>query len=166
MTGRRPWAAVFLAAVACLSVPAPRSPPPVAVFPLGVVDGAKRNLLGRPRTVGGLRGLYDLGSDTGAYESRVLQGIWAAAPYLHNGSVPTLAQLLTPAAQRVSSFPLGPNYDQTNIGIAATQPGSSYTFEATGCDDLDSGNSNCGHEYGTTLSPLNQKYLLEYLKTL
>ena len=131
-----------------------------------VVDGAKRNLLGRPRTVGGLRGLYDLGSDTGAYESRVLQGIWAAAPYLHNGSVPTLAQLLTPAAQRLASFPLGPNYDQVNIGIAATQPGSSYSFQATSCVDLDSGNSNCGHEYGSTLSPLNQKYLLEYLKTL
>ena len=36
------------------------------------------------------------------------QGIWAAAPYLHNGSVPTLAQLLTPAAQRVQTFAVGP----------------------------------------------------------
>ncbi|WP_349770486.1 hypothetical protein [Bradyrhizobium barranii] len=33
----------------------------------------------------------------GAYEARVLQGIWAAAPYLHNGSVPTLAELLKPS---------------------------------------------------------------------
>jgi hypothetical protein len=102
----------------------------------------------------------------GAYESRVLQGIWAAAPYLHNGSVPTLAQLLTPAAQRVTSFPVGPAYDQVNIRLAATQPGSAYTFQATGCDDLNSGNSNCGHEYGTTLSAANKLALLEYLKTL
>ena len=35
---------------------------------------------------------------TGSYEARVMQGIWAAAPYLHNGSVPTLAELLKPAA--------------------------------------------------------------------
>ena len=128
-------------------------------------DGAKRTLLGRPRTVGGLKGFLDLGNPTGAYESRVLQGIWAAAPYLHNGSVPTLAQLLTPAAQRVASFALGPNYDQVNIGIAAKQPGSNR-FQATGCADLDSGNSNCGHEYGTTLSAANKLALLEYLKTL
>ena len=49
-----------------------------------------------PAPVGGLKGMYNLDADVGAYESRVLQGIWAAAPYLHNGSVPTLAQLLTP----------------------------------------------------------------------
>ncbi len=129
-------------------------------------DGAKRRLEARPRTVGGLKGIYDLDADVGAYELRVLQGIWAAAPYLHNGSVPTLAQLLTPAAQRVASFPVGPNYDQTNIGLAATQTQFNYTFQATGCDDLNSGNSNCGHEYGTTLSAANKKALLEYLKTL
>ena len=129
-------------------------------------DGAKRRLENRPRTVGGLKGIYDLDADVGAYESRVLQGIWAAAPYLHNGSVPTLAQLLTPAAQRVASFPVGPNYDQTNIGLAATQTQFNYTFQATGCDNLNSGNSNCGHEYGTTLSAANKKALLEYLKTL
>src|SRR4051812_795884 len=41
------------------------------------------------------------------YESRVLYGIWAAAPYLHNGSVATLADLLEPAAQRPASFPVG-----------------------------------------------------------
>ncbi len=129
-------------------------------------DGAKRRLEARPRTVGGLKGMFDLDNEIGAYESRVLQGIWAAAPYLHNGSVPTLAQLLTPAAQRVSSFQVGPAYDQVNIGLAASQPGSTYTFQATGCDNLNSGNSNCGHEFGTTLSAANKKALLEYLKIL
>ena len=121
-------------------------------------------------TVGGLKDLYKVGSlaagTGGAYESRVLKGIWAAAPYLHNGSVPTLAQLLTPAAQRVQTFAVGPDYDQVNIGLAATQTQFGYTFQATGCDDLDSGNSNCGHEYGTTLSPSDKAALLEYLKTL
>ncbi len=56
---------------------------------------------------------------TGSYESRVLQGVWAAAPYLHNGSVPTLAALLTPAAARPVSFQVGPVYDLVNVGLAA-----------------------------------------------
>ena len=114
-----------------------------------------------------MKDLYSSADGTGAaYESRVLQGIWAAAPYLHNGSVPTLAQLLTPSAQRVKTFPVGPNYDQVNIGLAATQTQFGYVFQATGCDDRNSGNSNCGHEYGTTLPAWAKAALLEYLKTL
>ena len=47
----------------------------------------------------------------GAYEARVMQGIWAAAPYLHDGSVPTLAELLKPASERVKAFKVGHAYD-------------------------------------------------------
>jgi mono/diheme cytochrome c family protein len=101
----------------------------------------------------------------GAYEARVLQGIWAAAPYLHNGSVPTLAELLKPAAQRVSKFAVGAKYDIENVGLAAVQDGNE-TRTLTGCDDLNSGNSRCGHEFGTSLSDQDKKALLEYLKTL
>ncbi len=101
------------------------------------------------------------------YESRVLEGIWAAAPYLHNGSVPTLAELLTPPAQRVRVFAVGSNYDPVNVGLAATQQQfGSYLYRATGCDDVKSGNSNCGHDYGTRLSASEKAALLEYLKTL
>ena len=106
------------------------------------------------------------GLEFGAYESRVLEGVWAAAPYLHNGSVPTLAQLLTPPAQRVRSFRVGPNYDTKDIGLATHQTKFDYVLHATGCDDLNSGNSNCGHDFGTRLSPPNKRALLEYLKTL
>jgi hypothetical protein len=102
----------------------------------------------------------------GAYEARVLSGIWAAAPYLHNGSVPTLAELLTPPAQRKMTFSLGPKYDIDNIGLAETQDPSSPTRTATGCDKLNSGESNCGHDFGTSLSADDKKALLEYLKTL
>ncbi|MBU6456809.1 MAG: hypothetical protein KGQ48_04625 [Bradyrhizobium sp.] len=102
----------------------------------------------------------------GAYESRVMQGIWAAAPYLHNGSVPTLAELLKPAAQRVKQFKIGPAYDIVNVGLAVEQPQFNYTVTTTGCGDLNSGNSNCGHEFGTHLSDPEKKALLEYLKTL
>jgi len=101
-----------------------------------------------------------------AYESRVLEGIWAAAPYLHNGSVPTLTELLKPAAERVSSFKVGPAYDIVNIGIAAEQTKFDYTLQTTDCSARNLGNSWCGHEYGTNLSPDEKKALLEYLKTL
>ena len=81
----------------------------------------------------------------GAYESRVMQGIWAAAPYLHNGSVPTLADLLKPAAQRPASFKIGPAYDREKIGLAVDQPTSNFILQTTVCSDLNSGNSRCGH---------------------
>jgi mono/diheme cytochrome c family protein len=102
----------------------------------------------------------------GAYEARVLEGIWAAAPYLHNGSVPTLAELLKPPAQRKTTFSLGPKYDIDNIGLAEMQDPSSPTRTVTGCDKLNSGDSNCGHDFGTKLTDPEKKALLEYLKTL
>jgi mono/diheme cytochrome c family protein len=100
------------------------------------------------------------------YESRRLYGIWAAAPYLHNGSVPTLADLLKPAAERPSSFAVGRVYDIGKVGLAAVQPGWMATRVTTGCEDRNSGNSRCGHEFGTTLTPAQKSDLLEFLKTL
>jgi len=102
----------------------------------------------------------------GSYESRVLEGIWATAPYLHNGSVPTLAELLKPAAERVAQFKIGNAYDTVNVGLAVEQPQFNYTLVTTDCSDLNSGNSRCGHEFGTQLSSQEKKALLEYLKTL
>lgn len=100
------------------------------------------------------------------YEARVLEGIWAAAPYLHNGSVPTLADLLKPASQRPVRFEVGRQYDKNAVGLAATQTGLHATRQTTGCDRVDSGNSRCGHEYGTSLTPKQKLDLIEYLKTL
>jgi hypothetical protein len=100
------------------------------------------------------------------YEAKVMEGIWAAAPYLHNGSAPTLADLLKPAAERPKSFKLGPNYDLDNVGLAEDQGASTYVYQTTGCEDLKSGDSRCGHEFGTQLSPEEKKALLEYLKQL
>ena len=102
----------------------------------------------------------------GAYEARVLRGIWAAAPYLHNGSVPTLTDLLKPAAERPKTFKIGRAYDVDTVGLAADQPGLSFLLTTTGCADRASGNSNCGHEFGTRLSGADKRALLEYLKTL
>jgi hypothetical protein len=102
----------------------------------------------------------------GSFESKVLQGVWAAAPYLHNGSVPTLAALLTPAAARPTSFQVGPVYDIVNVGLAVEQPNGSATVRVTtDCATME-GNSRCGHAFGTWLTQDEKTALIEYLKTL
>ena len=108
----------------------------------------------------------ELPPERGSYEARVMQGIWAAAPYLHNGSVPTLGQLLLPPSQRAKTFKVGPEYDISEIGLSSSQPGIAVEYVTTDCSELNSGNSRCGHEYGTQLTPDEKKELLEYLKTL
>ena len=99
-----------------------------------------------------------------------MQGIWAAAPYLHNGSVPTLADLLEPADKRPKSFEIGPNYDPNGkVGLAADQPKFGHFKLNTTADcrkSRDTGVSVCGHEFGTSLPAADKKALLEYLKTL
>ena len=103
------------------------------------------------------------------YESRVLQGIWAAAPYLHNGAVPTLDDLLKPVSERPKAFKIGPAYDPNGkVGLAAEQTKFDYIHKTTAdCrKHNDSGTSVCGHEFGTNLSADQKKALLEYLKTL
>jgi len=72
--------------------------------------------------------------------------------------------VLTPPAQRISHFNRGAKYDIANIGLVATQDGPARSV--TDCDDLNSGNSRCGHDFGTNLSEQEKKALLEYLKSL
>ena len=101
--------------------------------------------------------------DPESYKARPLNGIWATAPYLHNGSVPSLAQLLLPPAQRMKQFHVGSReYDPANVGFITTQTPGAYLFDTTV-----KGNSNAGHAYATaTLTAAQRLELLEYLKTL
>ena len=97
---------------------------------------------------------------TGMYRARPIAGIWATAPYLHNGSVPTLYDLLLPAGQRPPTFPLGHrDYDPVKLGYTTNVPNAGWTYSTAG-----SGNSNSGHEYGTQLAEPQRMQLLEYLK--
>ena len=99
-----------------------------------------------------------------AYESRVLNGIWATAPYLHNGSVPNLWELLKPAKERRTTFMVGSRvFDPKNVGYDADQsPFKNGRFVAEPAN----GNGNGGHEYGTTLTDEQRWAIIEYLKTL
>jgi hypothetical protein len=105
-------------------------------------------------------------SKTDGYVNNLLDGIWLRAPYLHNGSVPTLRDLLLPAAERPKTFYRGNDvYDQKNVGFVstlATQGKEKYMLFETSRQ----GNGNGGHEYGTDLSDEDRDALLEYLKTL
>ena len=99
-----------------------------------------------------------------SYEARVLHGIWAAAPYLHNGSVPSLWELLTPPADRKSSFIMGSRtFDSKNVGFVTDQ---SSEATASFIADRANGNGNSGHDFGTDLTTDERWQLIEYLKTL
>jgi len=109
--------------------------------------------------------LYKLpgGPTAAAYEARVLTGIWAVGPYLHNGSVPSLWELLKPARQRMTTFAVGHReFDPVNVGLDTALGPSRATFTV----DPAVGNGNGGREYGTALPETDRRALLEYLKTL
>jgi hypothetical protein len=99
-----------------------------------------------------------------AYESRALHGIWATAPYLHNGSVPNLWELLTPARERKTTFMVGSRlFDPKNVGYVTDQsPFQNATFVAD--PENANGNGNGGHEYGTDLTAEERWQIIEYLK--
>ena len=105
---------------------------------------------------------------TGGYMALPLHGLWATAPYLHNGSVPTLRQLLT--GGRVAQFYRGNyEYDEEGVGFVwdRAEPGSA--LYDTRLDGL----SNTGHDTPEYLGGVDWAHepektadLLEYLKTL
>jgi mono/diheme cytochrome c family protein len=96
---------------------------------------------------------------TGKYVAPPLDGVWARSPYLHNGSVRTMLELLTPGPARAKSFRRGSRvFDEAAMGYLDEGP---YLF-----DTAAEGNSNRGHEYGIELSAEQKRELIEYLKTL
>jgi mono/diheme cytochrome c family protein len=100
-------------------------------------------------------------ADLLSYKARPLNGIWASAPYLHNGSIPTLHDLLLAPASRPARFSVGRwEYDPKNVGYVSD---GQVPFVV---DTTLSGNGNGGHEYGTKLSEGDRLALIEYLKTL
>ena len=106
-----------------------------------------------------------------AYKARPLAGVWATPPFLHNGSVPTLYQLLSPQAERATTFYKGSfEYDPRHLGYRTEAFTNAFLFD-TGI----TGNHNSGHEFragegngviGRLLQPQERWALLEYLKVL
>jgi hypothetical protein len=101
---------------------------------------------------------------TEGYVAVSLDGLWLRAPYLHNGSVPSLTDLLEPVERRPASFWRGYDvYDPVRIGFVSSGPAAERY--GTLHDIRKPGNSNAGHVYGTTLTEAQKRALLEFLKT-
>jgi hypothetical protein len=107
-----------------------------------------------------------------AYKARPLAGVWATAPFLHNGSVPSIYQLLSPQDERATTFYKGTfEYDPQHLGYRTEAFTDGFVF-----DTRITGNHNSGHEFragqrgngviGRLLLPEERWALLEYLKVL
>jgi hypothetical protein len=101
---------------------------------------------------------------TSGYVPPPMDGIWLRAPYLHNGSVPNMHDLLEPAERRTKIFYRGYDvYDPVNMGFDS----KSEEAKLIGwrLDTSERGNGNQGHIYGTNLPVGEKAALIEYLKT-
>jgi hypothetical protein len=106
-----------------------------------------------------------------AYKVRPLDGIWATPPYLHNGSVPTVYDLLSPVAERPKTYYTGGReFDPVRLGLKTDAAPGLTLF-----DTSQPGNLNIGHAFSDTpgpgvigrfLQPDERKAIIEYLKTL
>ncbi len=118
-----------------------------------------------------------------AYVARPLNGVWASPPFLHNGAVPTLYQMLSPHAERDATFWLGSKeFDPVNVGFSTHRIRGGFLL-----DTSKPGNSNRGHQFegdfdpakpgfnwnalpsgiiGPGLSHHDRMALIEYLKSI
>lgn len=106
------------------------------------------------------------------YKARPLNGVWAAAPYLHNGAVPNLYLMLSPKEERPETFWVGSKrFDPVKVGFDTAELKGGYLL-----DTKQTGNSNAGHEFkdgprgkgviGPSLAVDERWALIEYLKSM
>lgn len=106
----------------------------------------------------------------GGYKANPIEGMWSSPPYLHNGSVPSLYDLLTPAALRPTKFYVGREYDPIKVGVDTSGNSGTFQFDTTAV-----GNSNTGHSFedtplgkgviGRLLSEEERLALVEFVKS-
>jgi hypothetical protein len=115
-----------------------------------------------------------------AYKARPLNGVWATAPFLHNGSVSSLYQLLLPDSEREKSFDVGgKGFDVKKVGFLSSETGNRFKFNTIDTAGKPiPGNGNHGHsgkshtairtEDGQWRNFTDEEryHLIEYIKTL
>jgi len=102
---------------------------------------------------------------THGYANQPLDGIWLRGPFLHNGSVPTLRDLLNAPAERPAAFYRGYDvFDQERVGFVS-DVAEAGGRRLTRYDTNIPGNGNMGHEYGIALPAADKDAIVEYLKT-
>jgi hypothetical protein len=108
-------------------------------------------------------GTLDLPQVEAAYKARPLAGLWATPPFLHNGSVPTIYDLLSPVKERPTTFLVGSReFDFTRLGLYApdsgarkddTRPTRKDFKGYERFDTREDGNANTGHEFSKDYAP-------------
>jgi hypothetical protein len=106
-----------------------------------------------------------------AYKAAPRDGVWATAPFLRNGSVPNLYEMLIPAAERTKKFFLGGDFDPVRVGLDTKATSGTFLMDTTL-----PGNSNAGHSFensprgngvvGSLLSEDDRLAIIEYLKSI
>ena len=110
-------------------------------------------------------------SEVPHYKAAPRDGVWATPPYMHNGSVPNLYEMLLPAAQRTKKFCLGRDFDPVKVGVDTTCKSGTYLIDTTLI-----GSSNRGHSFengplgngviGPLLTEDERWAIVEYLKSI
>jgi hypothetical protein len=112
----------------------------------------------------------------GGYQAPPLDGVWATAPYLHNGSVPTVYHLLK-SRERPGRFTRSfagqiEDYDASKLGLKFRvpdrdpDPSSPATERRKFYDTSQPGRGNTGHTFGDSFADEERMAVIEYLKTL
>lgn len=105
-----------------------------------------------------------------SFKAAPAEGMWAVAPYLHNGSVPNLYELLSPVAERSSTFYVGTEFDPIKVGFDPSGKSGGRLHSVSS-----PGNSNAGHAFddgsapgviGRKLSAAERYDIIEYLKSI
>jgi hypothetical protein len=114
----------------------------------------------------------DIHIDPQGYVAPPLDGVWASAPYFHNGSVPTLWHVLNPQARPAVWRRVGAEMDEQRVGLRIEEvdrvplAGVDVAERREYWDSRQFGKSNAGHDFGEILSEAECRAVLEYLKTL
>lgn len=110
--------------------------------------------------------------DPDGYVAPPLDGIWASAPYLHNGSVPTLWHLLNPSSRPVIWRRTSMKMNEDHVGLTVEcldqipQNLSDPVMKRSVFDTRSFGKTNVGHNYPDVLTQAEKRAVLEYLKSL
>src|SRR5271154_424767 len=105
------------------------------------------------------------------YKAAPREGVWATPPFMHNGSVPNLYEMLIPAAQRTKKFYLGREFDPVKVGVDTSGKSGTYQVDTTLI-----GSSNKGHSFengplgngviGPLMTEQERWAIVEYLKSI
>ena len=119
----------------------------------------------------GYRELPSPPAPAGVYKAAPRDGVWATPPFLHNGSVPNLYEMLVPASERSKKFCMSREFDPVKVGLDTTCGPDTFVMDTSLL-----GNSNAGHSFqdgarnngviGPLLTDDQRWALVEYLKSI